>query len=134
MMLRGKWRGGAYLDGEIVFDFVEASGGGEAADGVHGESLLAPGYYAFAVARVLSRKNQAQVREVACCGQPHVDRLGLFGQRFDFALRLISFVVVDDLLIDTDRDLLYRHPFRLVHPVRIRGQLDVDADGIQRAV
>lgn len=126
--------GNRYLDGQVVLDLVQRPRRREAADGVVRELLLPPRHDPVAVPQVLGREHQPQVREVAGLGHLDADGLRRLGQRLDLAARLVALVVVDDLLVDAHRDLLDRHLARLGQPVRVGRELDVDADGVERAV
>lgn len=134
-MVEGEGEGeGWYLDGEVVFDFVQRAGGGEAADGIHGEFFLLAHDDAFAVARVFAREDQSQAGEVARFRHLDADLLALFGDLFGLATGLVAFGVEDDFFVDADADALDGHLARFTQPVQVRAQFDVYGDGVERAV
>jgi len=122
------------LDRKIVLNLVQCPGRGEATKAVRGKFPLWPRKYTFAITQLLRGKHKTEVCEIARFRQLDAHKLSVLGQCLGLPLRLVPLVVVHNLFIDADRNLLYRHPLRFVQPVRIRAELDVDTDGVERSV
>src|SRR4051812_20074374 len=109
----------AYLHSQVIFHLIQTCCGCESRYGIRWECGLASRHDAVGVSQISCWEDQSQIGEVP--GFWHFNANGLCSpsEIFRFPLWFVSFMVVNNVFVNSDRDLLYRDLPCFVHPIWI---------------